>query len=94
MLQIIYKKHKLYRFGCRDVESIVTNSERIRRSMPTTKRPSRHDRALRRFGRATELPGRQKHASVSFTLNLCYQNVFPAIIIGKSRCENKTVGQE
>ena len=33
MLQIIYKKHKLYRFGCRDVESIVTNSERIRRSM-------------------------------------------------------------
>ena len=42
----------------------------------------------------SELPGRKKHASVYFTVNLCCQNVFPAIIIGKSRCENKTVGQE
>ena len=47
-----------------------------------------------RFGRATEFPGRKKHASVYFTLTLCCQNVFPAIIIGKSRFENKTVGQE
>ena len=28
--------------------------------MATTKRPSRHDRALCRFGRTTELPGRKK----------------------------------
>ena len=65
----------------------------MQRSMPTTKRPSRHDRALCRFGRTTELPGRKKHASVSFTLNLCCQNVFLGIIISKSRCENKTVGK-
>ena len=94
MLQIIYKQHKLYRCGRRDMESLVTNSERIRRSMPTTNRASRHDKALRRFGCATELPVRKKHASVYFTLNICCQNVFPAICIGKSRCENKTVGQE
>ena len=61
--------------------------------MPTTNRPSRHNRALRRLSRAMEVPGRKTCLRL-FTLNICCQNVFPGIIIGKSRCENKTVGQE